>query len=141
MSPVGQAVSTPGAMAKPPMLLAPLIDPYSHDFLSLTVGMDPIDAAVINALKIVRGSGPAVSDVGARFGDIRKITPATPNDIKSQVKTALAGLIRRGDIRYIGTTIDSSESGTQTIEARIQWVNLRAFDGTTRSTSMQLSEV
>ncbi|MCP4674332.1 MAG: hypothetical protein GY854_02200 [Deltaproteobacteria bacterium] len=140
MSPIGQAVSTPGALATPTILLAPLIDPYTHDLLSLTDGMDPIDAQVINALKIVRGSGPAVSDVGARFGDIRKITAATPNDIKAQVQTALSGLVRRGDIRYAGTIIDYNEPGKQMVQARIQWINLRAFDGSVRNTSIQLGE-
>jgi len=119
--------------------LAPKIDPATHDFLSLTEGMDPVDAMVINALKIVRGSGASVMDVGARFRDIRKIKTETPGEIKAQVQTALSILIRRGDIRYVGTSIDINEPGSQTIQATIKWVNLRAFDNATRSTTLVLS--
>ncbi len=139
MNPIGQAVSTPGALAPPNILLAPLIDPVTHDFLSLENGMDPVDAMVINALKIVRGSGPAVQNVGNRLRDIRKITEATKNEIKAQVQTALADLIRRGDIRYLGTDFDVYAPGDQTIQARVKWENLRAFDGAVRSAPLQVT--
>jgi hypothetical protein len=78
-------------------------------------------------------------EVGARFLDIKKIKTETPNEIKSQVQTALAKIIQRGDIRYIGATIDINDPGNQTIQVIIQWVNLRAFDNVVRSTSLTLS--
>lgn len=136
MTPIGGAVSSPEDLAKRSPLLAPLIDPYTHDFLSLSIGMDPVDARVINALKVVRGSGPCVEKTGHRFRDIRKITPSTPNEIDNRARTALAGIIRDGDIRYIGTTIDYNESATQMIQARVQWINLRAGDGEVRYSTL-----
>lgn len=139
MNPLGEAVSQPQLIQRPSPLLAPKIDPVTNDFLSLIEGMDHVDAMVINALKIVRKSGPSVMEVGNRFRDIKKIKPETPGELKSQVRTALAMLIRRGDIRYVGATIDINDPGNQTVQITIQWVNLRSFDNSVRSTKLELA--
>ena len=131
-TPVGYGVISPGQLAPPSALLARWVDPQTNDFASMTVGMDPIDAQVLLALKVVRNSGPAVAEVGARYIDLKKIQPSTLTDIKAMTKKALSRLIANGDIRYKGVTYDLEDPGNQQIQARVQYVNLRAMDGQVR---------
>ena len=135
-SPVGSPVSTPAALGPPSPLLADNIDPSTGDFASLFVGIDPIDAQVINAVKIVRGSGASVTEDGMRLADIRKIKDDTQDDIKGQVRRALSRLIQNQDIRFLGTSFDYLEKGSQFIQIRVQWVNLRSFDRTPKENTI-----
>ena len=132
LSPVGSAISTPAGLGPPSPLLADNIDPQTGDFASLFVGIDPIDAQVINAVKIVRGSGASVTEDGMRLVDIRKIKDDTEDDIRNEVRRALSRLIQNQDIRFSGTKFDYIEKGSQFIQIRVQWVNLRSFDRTPR---------
>ncbi len=138
-SPVGYGVTSPGQLAPPSPLLADNIDPQTHDYVSLFRSIDPIDAQVIIALKIVKGSGAAVEDDGSRFRDIRKITQSVKTEIKSEVRRALARLIANRDIKYKGVAFDVFDPSNRTIQARVQWVNLRAFDGAVKSASISFS--
>lgn len=78
---------------KPPGILADAIDPRTGEYLSISRGFEPTDAAVLAALATKRGSGAAVETVGQRFEDIRMIDPSTPGAIRSEVDTALSRLI------------------------------------------------
>jgi hypothetical protein len=138
-TPIGSAVATPSALATPTILLAPNIDPTTNDFVSVFTGMDPVDAAVINAIKIVRNSGPAVTDVGNRLSDVRKITKSTVNELKAEIRSALDLLIRKRDINYLGAIVDYNEPGQQFIQIRPRWINLRAFTGTVQSANIVVS--
>lgn len=132
--PIGFGVSQPRDLAPSSPLLADYIDPTTNDYVSLFDSLDPIDAAVINALKIVRTSGAAVTQVGNRFRLLRKITNSIEREIQNLVQEALQTLIRNGDIAYQGTDILRKDLGGGQIDIRITWRNLRSFVGAVSST-------
>lgn len=135
-APVGFGVAAPGALAKPSVLLSDNIDPVTNDYKSLFETIDTIDAQVIIALKIVRNSGAAVVNDGNTLRSIRKINNGIEVDIISRVRQALARLVSNGDIRYENVIFDIIDPGNQTVQARVQYVNLRAFDPTIREASI-----
>ncbi len=92
--PVNYAVTgTPIAM------LADPIDPATGELLSIERGFDPVDAAVINVMRTVRGSGSAVEDVGNRFVDAKKITPSLEAFLREEVRLAFAELVAANQVR------------------------------------------
>jgi len=129
LSPLGQSFTSPSALGPPSTLLADNIDPETHDYNSLTTGIDPIDSQVLTALSVIRGSGAAVEDTGNKFADIRKITKSVRTEIDTEVRTTLGRLISAGDIRFDGTIFDFIDDGNQAVNIRIQWVNLRSGTG------------
>jgi hypothetical protein len=68
------------------------------EVLSTVRGMDPTDAAVLAAMLVRRGSGPAVRDMGHRFDRITLAQPSTAEEIRSEVLLALERLISANDI-------------------------------------------
>lgn len=136
VSPVGFGIIAPSQIAPPSPLLADNIDPTTGDYISLTVGADPIDAAVVNAVKIVRGSGAAVTNTGARFYKVTKITDSIERELDSIVQEALSRLISNADIKYSGIEFTTLDPSTQTVEILIKWINLRAMDGQIRTASL-----
>jgi hypothetical protein len=133
-TPIGYGVAPPSLLGPPSPLLADKINPITHDYESLSEGRDPIEAQVLIALSIVRGSGAAVLNIGHRLHEIRKILPSLQHDIESKVREALKLLIKNRDIRYRGIELSINDEGNQTVEAVVKWVNLRAFDGVVRNT-------
>ncbi|MHC4501010.1 MAG: hypothetical protein ACYS21_18065 [Planctomycetota bacterium] len=131
--PVGYGVTSPSRLGAPSPLLAENIDPETHDYVSLTSGVHPIDSQVIIALKVARNSGASVTEDGQRFTTVKKITNTVKTQIESLVREALGRLIAQQDIEYFGTTFETVDPGNQTINATVQWANLRAADDQVRS--------
>jgi hypothetical protein len=137
MSELGEAVSSIGALPTASPLLSDFIDPQTNDFVSLFVSLDPIDLQVITALKLVRGTGPAIMEDGNNLNDIKKISKTVLNDIESEVKIALSRLIRNGDIQYSGIKDTIVEPGAQYVQWMVEWKNLRAIEkGPLRSAAL-----
>ena len=129
---LGVAVTRLQAAGQPPNVLADYIDPETGDYLSLVYTYDPVDAMVINALKTVRGSGSAVTSIGARFRDIKKITSSIRTRITTEIETALAVLIKRRDIKVDGYDFEVLKE-QQAVQVTFKWKNLRSFDDKQRS--------
>jgi hypothetical protein len=128
-TPIGYGVAAPSLIGPPSPLLADNIDPQTHDYVSLFEGRDVIEAQVLIALSVVRGSGAAVVDIGNRFHEIRKILPSIKSVLDSKAREALRLLITKQDIRYRGIELTVLDEGNQTVECVVKWENLRAFDG------------
>ena len=131
-------MAPPSQLAPPSSLLAEQIDPETGDYASLFEGVDPIEAQGLNALRIRRGSGAAVMDVGNRFHLIRKIDETIEKQIDSLTREALGRLIANGDIRYLGIDMEVLDPGNNTVVVKAKWQNLRAMDGQARSTPIPL---
>lgn len=136
VTPMGYGVTAPGRLGPPSPLLADAIDPVTHDYVSLVHGVDPIDAKVVNVLKIARGSGAAVTATGNRFHELKKITEDLALTIESMVLEALARMIADGEIEYGGTVYDYWDPAGQFVQARVSWYNLRAADTAPRQTAV-----
>ena len=135
---MGWGVAPPAQLAPPSPLLAEQIDPETGDYISLFDGVDPIEAQVLNALRIRRGSGASVMDVGNRFHLIRKIDETIGKQIDSLTREALGRLIANRDIRYLGIDVEVLDPGNSTVVVKARWQNLRAMDGQARSTPIPL---
>lgn len=143
-SPLSFFVASPGALGPPSSLLADNIDPTTHDFTSLTIGIDPIDSQVLTALVTLRNSGAAVIDVGLRI-DETKMVGEIAVIINSVVKQALSTLVARRDIQFrgvdFGTLNEGIDPGNQTVNFAVRWVNLRALDKVVRQANIPLTSV
>jgi hypothetical protein len=135
----GFVVTSPGRLAAPSVLLADNIDPSTHDFVSLTQTIHHIDAQVIVALKVVRASGPSVLADGNRLREIRKMDEAAQSEAEGLIKEALYRLISRDDIRYKGVEFTQWDSGSQTGEVTVKWINLRARDQQLRAHTLKIA--
>lgn len=136
---VGYSAIAPARLGEPSTLLADNIDPETHDFTDLFATIDPIDAQVILALKLVRASGPSVMEDGSRLREVRKMTDSAQNEIRGLVKEALGRLIANRDIRYEGVEFDVWDPGSQTTNAVVSWVNLRARDKLVRTATLSIT--
>lgn len=130
--PVGYVVLAPSQLGAPSPLLADNIDPETHDFVSLFTSVHPIDAQVILAMKLERGSGAAVMQDGIRLRDITKMDDGAKNQIRSRIVQALSRLTKAGDIILKSVTFDVWDKSTQSGGPTVKYVNLRAYDNRIR---------
>lgn len=107
----------------PPVIRADKLIYQDQTFASVIQDRDPVDAAVIEALWRVRGSGAAVQDTGARFLDIPKLDDKAKTSIANEARTALTRIVRRGDIRIVKITV---ETGNDWAEITVAYQNNRA---------------
>lgn len=143
-APLGFFVASPGALGPPSPLLADNIDPFTHDYASLTTGVDPIDGQVVLALTVLRDSGAAVIDVGLRITET-KILPDIVLTISSAVREALSTLVSAQDIQLtdvdFGEDAEGVDPDNQVVNFVVKWINLRALDRNVRQTSIPLTSV
>jgi hypothetical protein len=109
-------------LPKAPVIRADKIDPATQEWTSMVKDQDPIDAAVVEALWRVRGSGAAVSDTGARFLDLDKLDDRAPRAIESEARFALRRLVRRGDITLKSVEVST---GPDWAEVEVNYINNR----------------
>jgi len=144
MSPLSFFVASPGSLAAPSPLLADDIDPYTHDFASITTGVDPIDAQVLTALTTLRDSGASVDGIGIRITDT-KILADIVLTLTSAVKQALSTLIANRDIQLVkvdfGDDAEGVDPENQAVNFAVKWVNLRALDQAVRQVDVPLTSV
>jgi hypothetical protein len=119
---VPQTFDDPG---QPPGILADAIDPYTGEYLSILKGMDPIDAQVLDALTIKRGSGAAVRNDGQRFADIKKVDDAAATLIDGETRRALSRLVENQDIR-VARVDPVADQNNDYADVVVQFKNLRA---------------
>lgn len=110
-------------LASPPVIRADKINYQDQSFASMLKDRDPVDAAVIEALWRVRGTGAAVANTGARFLDITKLDDKANTIIANEARTALTRLVNRGDIQI--KKIDVSV-GSDWAEVAVHYLNMRA---------------
>ena len=106
----------PGEYAPPRPTLADAIDPWTGDYSSLE-GADPTDAAVLDALRIVRGSGASVQQDGQQFTEAQKVTEGLSRFLREEVEFALRRLIATQQITLLEVTV-TTENDSATIVVR-----------------------
>ena len=118
---VAQTFADPGL---PPGILADPIDPLTHEYRSIRMGMDPIDAQVLVALKVVRGSGASVQDDGQDFGEIENVDDQTSSLIEAKTRLCLRRLVDNLDIEIVALT-PGTEPENAAGSVVLQYKNLR----------------
>jgi hypothetical protein len=111
----------PSPLDAPPAFLADAIDPSTGELLSLTSGADPTDAAVLVALRTVRGSGIAVTTTGQQFARAQLLTTDLRAFLLEEVAYALRHLVDAAQVRLEDVRIDT---GDDWAEAFVVYTNL-----------------
>lgn len=123
ISPMGTTeLSEYRPLPPPPVIRSDKLNYQAQAFESVFSDRDPTDAAVIEALWRVRGSGAAVRNTGARFLDVRKLDDKAKILLENEARVALARLVRRGDITITKITV---ETGDDWAEITVFYVNNR----------------
>jgi hypothetical protein len=81
------------------VFLGDAIDPQTGEYLSILKGWDPVDAAAVEALRVRRASGSAVTDDGNKLHEIEVIDERLEFLATSEVKYAWRRLIEAKLIR------------------------------------------
>jgi hypothetical protein len=121
--------------------LADAVDPTTHEYLSVFVGFDPVDAAVLEALKRVRNSGAAVTGVGHRFVDVDKVDNRAADEIEAEARFALRVLVQRGDVQLYAVNVNADPDNPDWAEVTCTYINLRARNPQYRTTEPVLFKV
>jgi hypothetical protein len=118
---VAQTFADPGL---PPGILADAIDPATGEFMSIRMGMHPVDAQVLLAVTVKRKSGASVMDDGQDFDSIRKIDDQALSLIEAKTRLILKRLIDNRDIEIVSLTpvVDPTTASGYT---SFQYRNLR----------------
>jgi hypothetical protein len=82
-----------------PGYLADDIDPATGDLRSILSGLDPVDAMVIQAIRVEDGSGASTNGTGNRFRQIKKVDDGVQQAIRFEYERCLSGLVKRRLIR------------------------------------------
>lgn len=94
---------------EPIAMLADPIDCETGELLSIERGFDPVDADVLFALRVERGSGSAVEDVGQQFRKATHVDPALPALLREETRLALQHLVDVGDVSFTGSTVTADD--------------------------------
>jgi len=122
----------------PPVIRADKLNYQHQSFESVFSDNDPTDAAVIEALWRVRGSGAAVRNTGAKFLEIRKLDNKAKTLLENEARQALIRLVRRGDISISSIRV---LTGNDWAEVTVNYVNNRtALAKKDRSITKRLPE-
>lgn len=122
--------------ASPPGVLADFIDygeldqakagrTPTFEFLSLTVGIHPIDEQVLTALTLAAKSGAAVLNDGNDFASVRKLGSGADKELEAIAKNALKRLIANGDVEIVSLKVIVDGDAA---EIALGYRNLRATD-------------
>jgi len=124
-------------LTAPPVIRADKLTYQSQAFASVTKDSDPTDAAVIETLWRVRGSGAAVMNTGARFLDVKKLDDKAKVLLDNEARIALRRIVQRGDI-----TIKKIEVlvGSDWAEVQVFYMNNRAPFNRDRIATKRLPE-
>jgi hypothetical protein len=106
----------------PPVIRADKMTYQTQSIASVFSDIDPTDAAVIEALWRIRGSGAAVRNTGARFIDVRKLDDKAKILLENEARIALTRLTRRGDITITKIVVDI---GSDWAEVAVHYMNNR----------------
>lgn len=145
LSPLGGEAEILSPLEPAPSILADKIDPETGEYESLFEGRDPVDAQVLIAVSIARGTGAAVLATGNRFRDAKFVSERDKNVITSEARRALSGLLDRGDIEILEMSVlsrdefDGAPGIDDYLELTIVYLNLRANGDRRRTISTKVA--
>jgi hypothetical protein len=107
--------------APPPAILADRIDPVTGDFESLFVGRPLADAFAIDALRVQRGTGAAVRDLGNRFREITHVEDDAAELVESMTAEAFAAAEVAGVARLVQVTVGVDAADPSQLETVVEY--------------------
>jgi len=118
---IGYAVQEP-----PPAILADKIDPYTGDFETLLEGRGLADAFAIEAIRIQRGTGAAVRDVGNRYRQVSHVEDGNALVIESMTREAFEAAEQAGLVRVVSVRTEPDEADPGQLNTLIEYRDLLA---------------
>jgi hypothetical protein len=115
--------------AAPPAILADRINPQTGDFESLFVGRSLADAFAIEALRVQRGTGAAVRDLGNRFRELSHVEDDAAELIESMTIEAFAAAADAGVARLVQVTVGVDAGDGSALETVVEYRDLLAPAG------------
>ncbi len=85
---------------RPVPILAEWVDPDTGDITMLNQTRTPVDGAIIEGLRVDRGSGSAVMDVGQTLRKVRHTDDSSLGEIPERARDGVRELERLGLIRF-----------------------------------------
>jgi hypothetical protein len=92
--------------AAPPAILAPMIDPTTGQFESVFRSRPLADAFAIEAIRVERGSGASVRDLGQRYRELRNVEDGMTEMLESYTREAFAAAEAAGVARLVGVLVE-----------------------------------
>jgi hypothetical protein len=109
-----------------PVILADLIDPVTGDYASLTKSANLADAFALEALRVQRGSGAAVRDVGHRFREITHVETTATDVVAGMTQEAFADAARAGVAELVDVTVEVDASDGAQLNTVVEYRDLLA---------------
>lgn len=113
---------------RPPPILADYVDPNTGRITKLLTSRSPVDGAIIEGLRVERGSGAAVVDVGQSLREIRHTDDASLGEVFGRAQDGVRELERLGLARLQSVKTTLVEPDTVEVEATILDFTLAASD-------------
>lgn len=110
----------------PPAILADRIDPLTGDYASLLRGHALADGFAIEALRVRRGTGAAVRDLGNRLRAITHIEAGATEQAESMLREAFAAGEQAGVVRLERVTVTVDETDGAQLNAFAEYRDLLA---------------
>jgi hypothetical protein len=110
----------------PPAILADLIDPLTGEYASLLTSANLADAMVIEAVRIERGSGAAVRDLGNRFAEITHVDGSGPEVVESMARQALDPAREAGVVELVRVTVTPNADDPSELDTVLEYRDLLA---------------
>jgi len=132
--PVAGAAPTVVSASVTRSLLADDLDPVTGELQAITTAPHPVEAAVREAFRIQRASGPAVEAVGQNFRSVKKQDEHTGRSLYYEAERIMAPFVARKEAQVLGIDVDPEQAYAQA-GVRVRWVNL--LTGTTVTTAVQ----
>lgn len=101
---------------KPIPILADYTDPVTGDITRLTESRTPVDGAVIEVLRVERGSGPAVREVGHTMRQVRHTDDSSLNELRGRLQEGLRRMERAGLVALQGTGVKRTDGHPDSVE-------------------------
>lgn len=118
--PVGEPITIPlVAKPAPAIFLCDAIDPETGDYRSILTGVDPVEGAILEALRVRRRSGSAVGEEGQEFYKLEKIDDQFASALEADIRHALRRLVDNRWIDNLEIEIDTEDvSASVTVNFR-----------------------
>jgi hypothetical protein len=121
----GQAEQT-----APPAILAPMINPTTGQFESIFRSRPLADAFAIEAIRVERGTGASVRDLGQRFRELRYVEDGMPEMVESYCREAFAAAEAAGVARIVSVAVEVDDVDPAQVSAALEYGDGLAAAGT-----------
>jgi hypothetical protein len=121
---IGWTAPDVGAPNTPAQYLAEPIDVATGELLSIVDGLHPVDAIVVEQVRVRRGSGAAVTDQGQAFDRIQYNDRSAAAALTFEAHAIFDPLVAKGWVEIVSIETQAGEDQGDTARLRVTYKNL-----------------